>query len=71
MLATAPASQTMTGTVSQWQEWTGLVFPETGDYVIPEGLSTLHIDRASDVGTYTEPNVWMQHTGWRRAAAGP
>ena len=30
-------------------------------YVIPDGLSTLHIDRDADLGTYTEPNVWMQH----------
>lgn len=61
VVATAPRSQTMTGTVQQWQDWTGMAFPDTGDYVIPEGLSTLHVDRAHDRGSYTEPNVWMQH----------
>ncbi len=61
VLAPAPSSQTMTGTVGQWQDWTGLAFPDSGRYVIPEGLSTLQIDRAADVGTYIEPNVWMQH----------
>jgi hypothetical protein len=61
IIATAPQSQTMTGTVEDWQSWTGMSFPSTGDYVIPRGLSTLHIDQETDCGTYTEPNVWMRH----------
>jgi hypothetical protein len=32
-----------------------------GGIVSPAGLSTLHIDREHDCGTYTEPNVWVQH----------
>jgi hypothetical protein len=51
----------MTGTVADWEGWTKMALPATGEYVIPDGLSTLHIDRAADSGTYTEPNVWMQH----------
>jgi hypothetical protein len=61
VVASAPRSQTMTGTVDQWQRWTGMSFPSSGDYVIPDGLSTLRIDRDSDQGVYVEPNVWMQH----------
>lgn len=61
VVATAPRSQTMTGTIAEWEGWTGMPFPDSGDYVIPEGLSTLHIDRAGDRGLYVEPNVWMQH----------
>jgi|ERR1022692_1460283 hypothetical protein len=61
IIATAPCSQTMTGTVENWQIWTGMAFPSTGEYVIPDGLSTLHIDCETDQGTYTEPNVWVQH----------
>lgn len=61
MIATAPTSQTMTGTVGQWEEWTGMRFPESGVYVIPDGLSTLRIDLDDDSGIYVEPNVWMQH----------
>lgn len=57
----APRSQTMTGTVAEWQEWTGLAFPDSGDYVIPDGLGLLRVDRDRDQGTYTEPNVWVQH----------
>jgi hypothetical protein len=61
VLAAAPASQTMTGTVAEWERWTGLVFPSSGEYVIPGGLSTLHVDRSGDEGVYREPNVWMLH----------
>ncbi|MCF2536289.1 hypothetical protein K6168_11550 [Streptomyces sp. FB2] len=61
ILAPAPASQTMTGTVAEWERWTGMAFPESGDYVIPDGLSLLRIDRETDQGVYQEPNVRMRH----------
>ncbi|MET7735480.1 GNAT family N-acetyltransferase [Streptomyces sp. NPDC005402] len=61
ILAPAPVSQTMTGTVAEWEGWTNLALPESGDYVIPDGLSVLRVDRDTDVGTYQEPNVWMRH----------
>ncbi|MGK5683406.1 hypothetical protein [Actinoplanes sp. URMC 104] len=56
-----PRSLLINGTVGEWETWTGLVFPETGDYVFPEGLTTVHIDVERDRGTYWEPNVWMVH----------
>jgi hypothetical protein len=61
IIAVAPGSQTMTGTVDEWEHWVGFRLPDTGDYVIPDGLSTLHIDREVNQGVYVEPNVWMQH----------
>lgn len=61
ILSAAPESQTMTGTVTEWERWTGLNFPDSGDYVIPGGLSVLRIDRSADEGVYQEPNIWMQH----------
>lgn len=61
VLAPAPRSQVITGTVDEWQAWTGMVFPDSGEYVIPDGLSTLRIDRDTDRGVYVEPNVWVQH----------
>jgi hypothetical protein len=60
-LAAAPASQTMTGTVAEWEQWSGIALPSTGDYIIPKGLSVLHIDREADLGTYVEPNIWIRH----------
>jgi hypothetical protein len=56
-----PRSLRITGSVAEWERWTGLAFPETGDYVFPEGLATVHVDREADIGSYWEPNVWMVH----------
>ena len=36
-------------------------FPESGEYVFPEGLATLHIDTNHDCREYWEPNVWLVH----------
>ena len=58
-----PESMRITGTVAEWESWTDMAFPESGDYVFPEGLATLHIDVAADLGSYWEPNVWMIHPG--------
>jgi GNAT superfamily N-acetyltransferase len=56
----AREAQTMTGTVSQWEEWTGLEFPLSGDTIIPRGMAPLRIDKTADFGTYVEPNVWVR-----------
>jgi len=58
---TIPRSLQITGTVAEWESWTELRFPETGDYVFPAGLATVHIDRDRDLGEYWEPNVWIVH----------
>ena len=60
-LAVAPRGALVTGTVAEWEQWTGMVFPETGEYVVPEALVPVHIDREADIGRYEEPNVWMRH----------
>ena len=56
-----PHSLHITGTVAEWEDWTQLRFPETGDYVFPAGLATVHIDRDHDLGEYWEPNIWIIH----------
>ena len=56
-----PRSLHITGTVQEWEAWTEMAFPETGDYVFPEGLAVLHVDRSRDLGDYWEPNIWMVH----------
>ena len=56
-----PESMTITGTVSDWEQWTGLEFPESGDYLVPGALELVTIDREADRGVYVEPNVWMHH----------
>jgi hypothetical protein len=56
-----PESMRITGTVAEWEAWTGLTFPETGEYVFPAGLAPVLIDRERDAGEYWEPNVWLIH----------
>ena len=51
----------MTGTIQDWEEWTGMSLPASGDYVIPQGMSVLNIDRDTNLGTYVEANIWVQH----------
>jgi GNAT superfamily N-acetyltransferase len=61
VLRPEPRSLRITGTVAEWQRWTGMEFPESGDYWFPGGLATVAIDRSGDRGRYWEPNVWMHH----------
>ena len=54
-------SMTIPGTVAEWESWTGLSFPDSGEYVVPDALVPITIDREADQGLYVEPNVWMRH----------
>jgi GNAT superfamily N-acetyltransferase len=54
-------SMTIPGTLADWEGWTGLTFPESGDYVVPGALNLVRIERERDSGVYVEPNVWMHH----------
>jgi len=56
-----PRSMRITGSVAKWESWTRMRFPETGDYVLPAALATVHSDRGQDTGRYWEPNVWLVH----------
>jgi hypothetical protein len=49
------------GTVPEWEEWAGMSFPESGEYVVPGALTLVSIDCEADHGVYVEPNVWMHH----------
>jgi hypothetical protein len=52
---------TITGSVGEWTEWTGMAFPDSGVYVVPGALELVVIDREANLGRYVEPNVWMHH----------
>lgn len=54
-------SMRITGTVAEWEGWTGLSFPDSGPYIVPLALVPVQIDLDRDEGLYLEPNVWMQH----------
>jgi hypothetical protein len=58
-----PQSMRITGTIAEWEEWTGLSFPTSGPYTVPGALASVQIDCENNLGTYIEPNVWMAHVG--------
>lgn len=60
-LCVAPRSMVITGKIPEWEEWTGMRFPESGTYVVPGALQPVVMDLERDLGTYVEPNVWMRH----------
>ncbi len=59
ILAPAPESMEMDCPVSDWEEWTGMQFPEDGDYIVPEMLAPLYVRDGR--GRHVEPNVWLRH----------
>jgi hypothetical protein len=61
ILAPEERSLRITGTVAEWEDWTGLPLPETGSYVFPHGLAPLEVDREDGRAEYWEPNVWVRH----------
>ncbi len=61
ILKPEPRSLRISGTVGEWEEWTQMAFPESGNYWFPGGLTTVEIDHEADLGSYWEPNVWMHH----------
>jgi GNAT superfamily N-acetyltransferase len=59
ILAPAPESMTIEAPVRHWEEWTGMRFPDDGEYVFPGALAPLVV--RDGMGRHVEPNVWMQH----------
>ena len=61
VLSVAPRSMVVQERIATWEQWTGMHFPESGEYVVPGALSPITIDRARDLGRYEEPNVWIRY----------
>jgi hypothetical protein len=59
ILCGAPESVRIEASVADWEEWTGMVFPDDGEYVVPGMLDPLRV--RGGVGTHVEPNVWVCH----------
>jgi GNAT superfamily N-acetyltransferase len=51
----------MRGSRTDWEEWTGLKFPQSGRYFIPGALNPMEMNLEENEGVYVEPNVWMVH----------
>ena len=61
ILGTARNSIRIRASLDQWREWTGLVFPDSGPYVIPGGAVPLEVCVEKNLGTYTAPSIWVAH----------
>jgi hypothetical protein len=59
IVAAAPKSMTIEAPVAEWEEWTGMLLPEDGDYLIPGSLAPLEV--RDGLGRHVEPNVWVVH----------
>jgi hypothetical protein len=70
VLGICPESMVVTGTVAEWEDWTGMRFPDSGPYVVPGALVPVEIDRDADQGRYVEPNVWVRHRTHQPAPGG-
>ena len=54
-------AMTIQGTRAEWEQWTGMKFPQSGQYVISGALNPMEMNVENDQGVYIEPNVWMVH----------
>ncbi|MEL6723064.1 MAG: GNAT family N-acetyltransferase [Pseudomonadota bacterium] len=54
-------STTINDTIDGWENRAGMKFPETGNYIISNGLVPVKIDATKNRGIYVEPNVWLYY----------
>jgi len=54
-------AMTIVGTRADWEQWTSLKFPQSGEYIVPGALNPITLNIEKDEGMYVEPNVWMVH----------
>ncbi|MFA9432579.1 N-acetyltransferase [Egicoccus sp. AB-alg2] len=61
VVAVAPLSMTIPGTLAQWRSWTGLPLDRSGPTFVDGALSRVHVSVEHDHAVYVEPNVWVHH----------
>ena len=54
-------SQRVEGTIEEWEAWTQMSFPDSGEYVVEGALIPVTMDREAGRGVIVEPNYWMRH----------
>ena len=60
-LGIGDATVSVSGTVAEWERWTGQKFNRSGEYVVAGALAPVVFDIEAGIGTYREPNVWYFH----------
>lgn len=61
LVKVAPRSMVIHHPVAEWERWTEMQFPASGDYIVPGALNPVEVNREEDWARYVEPNVWMVH----------
>ena len=61
IVRSSPRALIVKGSVADWESWTGMAFPESGEYVVLHATQPVVIDRDRDEGIYYDQNVWMIH----------
>lgn len=61
ILGPAPNSMVIPGTVAEWEQWAGMPFPVSGEYVVPDALNLVSVDHERDEVIYREENLWVRH----------
>jgi GNAT superfamily N-acetyltransferase len=54
-------AKTIRGSRLEWEQWTGMQFPQSGRYIINGALGPIEMNSERDEGVYVEPNVWIVH----------
>jgi hypothetical protein len=54
-------SHVVKASIEQWEKWTSMSFPDSGNYIVKDCLTPLIIDRSTNLGIYHEPNVWVHY----------
>ncbi len=57
----APHSMVVSGTLTDWREWTGRPFNQSGDITVPGALVPVHVSTEQNYAVYVEPNIWVRH----------
>ncbi|EJD6411131.1 MULTISPECIES: transferase [Providencia] len=55
-------SMVIIGSIADWQSWTGMYFPQSGQYIVPNALVPVTADIQRQQVEYIEPNLWMLHS---------
>jgi hypothetical protein len=61
LVKVCPASMTVSASLQQWRQWTGLPLTHTGLVAVAGALTPLHVSAEHDHAVYVESNVWVHH----------
>lgn len=61
ILKSCRKSMYVSGTIAEWEQWTGYDLKSSGQYLFPSALTPIEVDIKKDIAIYSEPNVWMYY----------